>query len=128
MIRASTFGSNARLWTAYKMSYSCATRLAIRLRAIAIIRILRPVFGRIRKRRCAMTKPHAITLDFTCFCLLKIVAGSHVRATVYYRLKKAKVYKPFASERFLSSGPAIEWARSIEPSIECIKVADHESK
>jgi hypothetical protein len=73
-----------------------------------------------------MTKPHKIVLDFTCFALLEVCGTSGVVATVFYRLAAGKVYRRYETAKFKSTGPAIEWAQSIEPTIQIVKVAHDE--
>lgn len=73
-----------------------------------------------------MSSPKILLLDFTCWCLITLGASGHCHATIYYRGKKEKVYKPMYVKRFDTTGQAEAWATDIEPSITCVKVANHE--
>lgn len=73
-----------------------------------------------------MSKPQILLLDFTCWCLITVLPYGRCEATVYIRGKKEKVYKVYAHCWTSSSGVAEEWARSIEPTITCVKVASYE--
>jgi hypothetical protein len=76
-----------------------------------------------------MTARHGTTSPLAgdeAFALVELRTRNSVVCTIYIRLSGQHAYHIFERLPFRSSGPAQEWARSIDPDIKIIRVAHYE--